>query len=119
VSTPTRWSRWAKWNRDVLHTLADAQREHAGDDSVEEARERSRDVPSVLHVHELANRRAAGACWVLSAAELHHHFGSKTPSKKAIEAGAATFIARLLPDESVAVTAYLRAMPCAVLFGGA
>jgi hypothetical protein len=115
----TAWSIWVKWNQNIGQTLADAQRTYAGDESVEEARERSRTVPSVLHTHELGAKKTAGVCWVLSAAELHEHFGSKTPSKKAIEAGAATFVARLGKNESVAVTAYLRAMPCAVMFAGA
>ena len=116
---PARWSSWAKWNQDVRHTLADAQRTFAGDDSIDEARARARGTPTVLDVHELGAKRGAGVCWVLSPAELHTHFGSKTPSKKAIEAGAAAFIAKLKKGESVAVTAFLRALPCAVMFGGA
>lgn len=114
-----RWSSWAKWNENLQLTLADAQRSFAGEQSIDEARRRSKGVPSVLDLHEIADKRRAGVCWVLSSDELHEHFGSKAPTKKAIEAGAESFIARLAPDESVAVIAYLRSMPCAVLFAGA
>lgn len=112
-----RWSCWAKWNRTLEQTLADAQRAQAGDDSIDEARERATTL-SVLDVHVLGSRRGAGVCWVLSPAELHQHFGSKTPGKKAIEGGVDRFVAKLKPGESVAVTAYLRALPIAVLFAG-
>lgn len=115
---PARWSTWTKWNRNLLQTLGDAQRAQAGDASIDEAAERST-TPSVLDVHELGSKRAAGICWVLSAAELHHHFGSKTPSKKAIEGGAEKFVGQLKKGEAVAVTAYLKGLPCAVLFAGA
>ncbi len=101
----------------MSHTLAEAQVAHAGDDSVDEARAKEREQ-SVLDVHELGTKKAAGQCWVLSAAELHTHFGSKTPSKKAIEAGAESFVAKLVARESIAVTAYHHALPVAVLFAG-
>ena len=115
---PARWSSWAKWNQNVNLTLADAQRAFCGDDSLDEARERAKGQSTVLDVHELSAKRGPGLCWVLTPAELHQHFGSKTPSKKAIEAGAASFIARLQKSEAVAVTAYLQKQPCAVLFAG-
>ncbi|MBL8952040.1 MAG: hypothetical protein JNK82_14750 [Myxococcaceae bacterium] len=113
----SHWSTWAKWNRDVQHSLADAQVAHAGDDSVDEARAKQT-AQSVLDVHQLGAKKGAGTCWVLSGDELHTHFGSKNPSKKAIEAGAASFVAKLKSREAVAVTAYHHAQPVAVLFAG-
>jgi hypothetical protein len=113
----SHWSTWAKWNRALDQTLADAQVAHAGDDSVDEARAKQRQQ-SVLDVHELGAKKGPGVCWVLSGDELHTHFGSKQPSKKAIEAGADSFIAKLGSRESIAVTAYHHALPVAVLFAG-
>jgi hypothetical protein len=110
------WSTWVKWNQSLEKSLSDAQVAEAGDASVDEAREQGK--RGVLDVHVMGPERSPGRCWTLSAAELHQHFGSKRPTKKAIEAGAAGFIAKLGRGESVAVTAYLRALPCAVLFAG-
>ena len=70
---PNGWSSWAKWNKDLGQTLADAQRAHAGDDSIDEARARSRGVPSVLDVHELAAKRARALRHALAEYELRSY----------------------------------------------
>lgn len=104
----------------MKQTLADAQKAAAGDEPVTAVRKRagSGGTASVLDVVELATAAEAGACWVLSAAEHHRHFGSKTPSKKAIEAGIQSFLEGLGRGHAVAVTAYSRGQPSAVLFAG-
>lgn len=114
------WSTWAKWNSSMKQTLADAQKAAAGGEAVTALRRRAGDggTASVLDVFELAQRAAPGACWVLSATDHHRHFGSKTPSKKAIEAGIQSFLGDLGRGQAVAVTAYSRGLPTAVLFAG-
>jgi hypothetical protein len=114
------WGSWVKWNQDLEQTLDDGQILAAGEATVAEARSRAKKagVPSILDVVTLTDRPLLGRCWVLSHDELHHHFGSKTPPRKAIEAGQEAFLARLEPDQHVAVTAYGRGQPIAVLFAG-
>ena len=73
---------------------------------------------SLLDVVALSDRPFLGQCWVLSADELHRYFGSKTPPKKAIEAGAETFLKKLEDEQFVAVIAYMKHLPIAVLFAG-
>jgi hypothetical protein len=116
---PRQWSCWTKWNTSVKRTLDDAQRDAAGDDSIAEARERAgaSGTCSVLDVYALGER-APDVTWALSAREMQQYFGSKTPTKKAIVAGVDSLLAKLGGGASVAVTAYTRGMPSAVLFAG-
>lgn len=115
-----KWSMWVKWNGSMEQTLVDGQHLAAGDESVAEATKRAAKAgaASILNVHVLADHQMLGRIWVLSPAELHQHFGSKAPSKKAIEAGQEAFIDSLEEAQSVAVTAYLKGQPTAVLFAG-
>lgn len=115
-----KWSMWVKWNGSMEQTLVDGQHLAAGDESLAEARARAAKAgaASILSIHTLADHQMLGRIWVLSPAELHHHFGSKAPTKKAIEAGQETFIDGLEEGQSVAVTAYLRGQPAVVLFAG-
>jgi hypothetical protein len=101
-------------------TLADGQRVAAGELGLAEASKRAtRDGgPGILLVHQLADHRMLGRVWVLSGDELHQHFGSKTPAKKAIEADHEHFISKLERGQAVAVTAFLKGQPTVVLFGG-
>jgi hypothetical protein len=116
----TVWSAWVKWDDNMEKTLADGQHLASGDLSVAEARKKggARGTASILDVVTLDDKPHLGRCWVLSTAELHQHFGSKTPPKRAIEAGADAFVAKLERGQSVAVTAYTRGLPTAVLFAG-
>jgi hypothetical protein len=105
------WTEWTKWNQSLEQTLTDAQRQTAGELSVAEFRRKAGGpTHSIVDVEALAN------CWVLSTDELHHHFGSKRPSRKAIEGGAESFVAQLEPGKTVVITAFDRHQPCAVLF---
>ncbi len=115
------WSEWTKWNTTLKQTLDDAQKLAAGDASIAEFRKRAGKAPTngVLDVYALAEKKKAGSCWVLTGAELHEHFGSKAPSKRAIEGGLESFLSKLGKGESVAVTAFARGLPSAVLFAGA
>lgn len=114
------WSTWAKWTGSIEQTFSDAQHEAAGDASLAEAKQRATKsgAPGILTVETLADHQMLGRVWVLSHDELHQHFGSKAPPKKAIEAGQEAFLARLEEGQSVAVTAWARGMPTAVLFAG-
>ena len=108
------------WDGSVEKTLNAGQHQAAGEQSVAEARKRAgpRGTASILDVVTLDDRPHLGRCWVLDGNELHRHFGSKTPHKKAIDAGSESFIARLERGQAIAVTAYARGLPCAVLFAG-
>ena len=114
------WSNWTRWNGSLAQTLDDAQKQVAGDDPIATARKSAGQdgTHSVLDVTSFGPKAAPGTCWVLSAAELHQHFGSKLPTKKVIESGLAQFLESLKLGEAVAVTAYVRGTPSAVLFAG-
>jgi hypothetical protein len=114
------WSTWTRWNTTIEQTLSDAQHEAAGDASLAEAKKRASQTgtPGILTIDTLADHLMLGRVWVLSHDDLHQHFGSKTPPKKAIEAVQQTFIDSLEAGEFVAVTAYARGVPTAVLFAG-
>lgn len=116
----TAWSQWVKWNGSMEQTLVDAHHLAAGEVTVAEARKLATKTgtPGILTVLELADHEMLGRIWVLSPADLHQHFGSKTPSKKAIEADHDAFVEGLEQGQAVAVTAYLRGQPTAVLFAG-
>jgi hypothetical protein len=116
----TTWSQWVKWNGSMEQTLLDGQHQVAGDATIAEARKRAgkTGAPGLLTVDQLADHDMLGRVWVLDGTELHRHFGSKTPTKKAIEADHDAFIERLEAGQAVAVTAYLRGLPTAVLFAG-
>jgi hypothetical protein len=115
----TAWRMWVKWNGSMEQTLIDGQHLAAGDATVADATKAAvrTGSPGILLVHQLADHEMLGRVWVLSAAELHDHFGSKTPTKKAIE-GDTVFVEKLEAGQAVAVTAYLRGQPTAVLFAG-
>lgn len=116
----TTWSMWVKWNGSMEQTLLDGHHHAAGETTIADARRRALATgsPGILTVDQLADHDMLGRIWVLSGAELHRHFGSKTPSKKAIEADHDAFVERLEAGQAVAVTAYLRGQPTAVLFAG-
>lgn len=116
----TTWSTWVKWNGSMQQTLLDGQHLAAGETTIAEARKRAgkTGAPGILTVDQLADHDMLGRVWVLSPAELHQHFGSKTPTRKAIEADHDTFIERLEEGQAVAVTAFLRGQAMAVLFAG-
>jgi hypothetical protein len=116
----TAWSTWVNWDGSMEKTLASGQHLAAGEVSVAEARQRggAKGTASILDVVTLDDRPHLGRCWVLGAPELHDHFGSKTPHKKAIDVGREAFVGKLERGQSVAVTAYARGLPCAVLFAG-
>ncbi len=109
-----------KWNGTIEQTLLDGQHLLAGEATVADARVRAArsGTPSLLDVVTLTDRPFLGRCWVLSHDELHHHFGSKMPPKRAIEAGSASFIAKLEEAQAVAITAFTKGVPTAVLFAG-
>lgn len=109
-----------KWAGSMEQTLLDGQHHAAGDGTIAEARKRAgrSGAPGLLTVDQLADHQMLGRVWVLSPAELHRHFGSKTPTRKAIEADHDTFIARLEEGQAVAITAFLRGQAMAVLFAG-
>lgn len=111
---------WAKWNQSMAQTLSDAQHAAAGELSLAEAKKRAAKsgAPGVLMVDTLSDHLMLGRVWVLSAEDLHQHFGSKTPPRKAIEAGQDSFLETLEEGEFVAVTAFARGVPTAVLFAG-
>jgi hypothetical protein len=117
---PQSWHSWSRWNSTIAQTLDDAQKAAAGDESVAQKRKLAGDdgTRSVLDVYSFAQKAEAGKCWVLSAGELHQHFGSKLPTKKVIESGLKQFLETLERGEAVAVTAYVRGAPSAVLFAG-
>lgn len=114
------WSGWTKWNGTIKQTLDDAQKLAAGDASIAEFRKAAgkASTHSVLDVYALTEKAKAGSCWVLTGAELHEHFGSKAPNKRAIEGGIEGFLSKLGKGEAVAVTAWARGVPSAVLFAG-
>ncbi len=113
---PNGWSTWVKWEGSIEKTLAAGQHAAAGELSLAEARKRS--PGGFLGVAMLDDQRHLGRCWVLGGAELHQHFGSKTPPKRAIDAGREAFVDGLEPGQAVAVTAFARGLPTAVLFAG-
>jgi hypothetical protein len=112
------WTTWVKWNRTMEQTLEDGQQQVAGDATIADARKAAakKGQPSVLDVVTLTDKPFLGRCWVLSPDELHHHFGSKHPPRAAIEAGSASFVAKLEPAQAVAITSYTKGMPTAVMF---
>lgn len=116
----TTWSTWVKWAGSIEQTLIDGQHLAAGDATVAEARQRASQAGTagILSVHQLTDHDMLGRVWVLSPAELHRHFGSKTPTRKAIEADHDTFIERLEEGQAVAITAFNRGQAMAVLFAG-
>lgn len=109
-----------KWSGSMEQTLIDGQHLAAGDATVAEAKKKASQAGAhgILTVHQLADHDMLGRVWVLSAAELHRHFGSKTPTRKAIEADHDTFIERLEEGQAVAITAFNRGQAMAVLFAG-
>ena len=119
ATTMQSWSGWTKWNANIEQTLDDAQKAAAGGASIAEFRKKTKNsgTNGVLDVIGVGMKKK-GNCWVLTAAELHEHFGSKAPSKKAIEGGIESFLAKLGKGEAVAVTSYARGLPAAVLFAG-
>jgi hypothetical protein len=118
ATTTQSWSGWTKWNANIQQTLDDAQKAAAGGVSIAEFRKKTKGTGNgVLDVIAVGAKKK-GHCWVLTAAELHEHFGSKAPSKKAIEGGIESFLAKLGKGEAVAVTSYARGLPAAVLFAG-
>ena len=114
------WSGWTKWNGTIKQTFDDAQKLAAGEVSIAEFRKQAGKAATntVVDVFTLAEKAKSGSCWVLTAAELHEHFGSKAPSKKAIDGGIESFLSKLGKGEAVAVTAWARGTPSAVLFDG-
>jgi hypothetical protein len=116
----TSWSTWVKWEGSMERTLSTGQHLAAGDLSIGEARRRggARGTVSILDIVTLDDLQHLGRCWVLSGPDLHRHFGSKTPHKRAIEAGREAFVADLERGQAVAVTAFVRGLPIAVLFAG-
>ena len=116
----TVWSAWVNWDGSVEKTLAAGQHTAAGELSVAEARRKggAKGTATILDVVTLDDKPHLGRCWVLSADELHRLFGSKTPHKKAIEAGREAFVGKLERGQSVAITAFLKHLPSAVLFAG-
>lgn len=109
------WSAWVPWSGSIEKSLADAQHAAAGEKSLADAKKSGR---GILSLDVLSDHQMLGRCWVLTPAELHQHFGSKTPPKKAIEAGQEAFVEDLEAGQAVAVTAYARGLPTAVLFAG-
>jgi len=109
-----------KWNTSIEQTLIDGHHHVAGDSTIAEARARAAKsrTHSLLDVVALSDRPFLGQCWVLSADELHRYFGSKTPPKKAIDAGAEAFLKKLEDEQFVAIIAYTKHLPIAVLFAG-
>jgi hypothetical protein len=116
----TVWSTWVKWDGSMERTLSTGQHLAAGDLSVVEARLRSgaKGTASILDIVTLDDLPHLGRCWVLGSADLHQHFGSKMPPRKAIEAGREAFVTRLERGQAIAVTAFARRLPSAVLFAG-
>ncbi len=114
------WTTWVKWNASMEQTLVDGQHQAAGEVPVAEARMAAAraGTAGLLDVMTLTDRPFLGRCWVLSQDELHRHFGSKTPHKRAIEAGSASFLDALEDAQAVAITAFTKGMPTAVLFAG-
>jgi hypothetical protein len=112
------WTTWVKWNGTIEQTLIDGHHQVSGEATIAEARKvmLKKGQPSLLDVVTLTDKPFLGQCWVLSHAELHQHFGSKQPPRAAIEAGCASFIAKLDPAQSVAITAYTKGVPTAVMF---
>jgi hypothetical protein len=114
------WSTWVRWNGSIEQTLVDGHHLAAGEASIAEARKAAQKAGAggLLEVMTLTDRPFLGRCWVLSQDELHRHFGSKTPHKKAIEAGAESFLRTLDEAQAVALTAFTKGVPTAVLFAG-
>ncbi|MCC6335513.1 MAG: hypothetical protein IT380_16165 [Myxococcales bacterium] len=116
----TTWRAWVKWNRSMEQTLIDGHHQAAGETTIAEARKHASrtGAPGILLVDQLADHDMLGRVWVLSGEELHRHFGSKTPTRKAIEADHDAFVERLEEGQAVAITAFLRGQAMAVLFAG-
>jgi hypothetical protein len=114
------WSTWVKWAGTIEQTLVAGHHQLAGEATIADARARAlkEGRASLLDVMVLTDRPFLGRCWVLAGDELHRYFGSKNPPKRAIEAGLDSFIAKLEEDQSVAVIAYTKGLPTAVLFAG-
>lgn len=114
------WSTWVPWSGTIEQTLANGQHAAAGETTLADAKRSATKsgAPGILSVDVLTDHPMLGRCWVLTAEELHQHFGSKTPPKKAIEAGQTSFIEGLEEGQAVAVIAFARGVPTAVLFAG-
>ncbi|MFT3837618.1 MAG: hypothetical protein QM723_11540 [Myxococcaceae bacterium] len=112
------WTAWVKWNGTLEQTLLDGQHQLAGETTVAAARARAEKAgtSSLLDVVNLTDKPFLGQCWVLSPDELHRYFGSKTPPKKAIEAGIESFMKKLEKDQAVAITSFTKHLASAVLF---
>jgi hypothetical protein len=112
------WTNWVKWNSSIEQTLLDGQHQLAGDTTVAAARAKAAKAgtASLLDVVNLTDKPFLGQCWVLSADELHRYFGSKTPPKKAIEAGIESFMSKLEKEQAVAITSFTKHLPTSVLF---
>jgi hypothetical protein len=114
------WSIWVKWEGSMEQTLSAGQHLAAGESTIAEARARggTNGTASILDVVVLHDLPRLGRCWVLGSDDLHQHFGSKMPPRKGIEAGREAFVAKLERGQAVAVIAYARGLPSAVLFAG-
>ena len=114
------WSHWSNWNHTIEQTLNDVHKKVAGDEPIAAVRAKAgaSGTRTVLDVDALAAEAQTGACWVLSSKDLHDHFGSKHPTKHAIEGGIESFLKKMSPGQAVAVTAYTLNQPSAVLFAG-
>ena len=114
------WSNWSNWTNTLEKTLDHVQKEIAGDAPIAELRTKAgkAGTGNVLDVDTMATEAQDGACWVLSSKDLHDHFGSKHPTKHGIEGGIESFLGKLKPGQSVAVTSFTRGLPTAVLFAG-
>jgi hypothetical protein len=115
---PSSWTSWVNWSGSIEQTLLDGQHKLAGDSTVAAARAvaSKEGRTSLLDVVNLTDKPFLGQCWVLSADELHRYFGSKTPPKKAIEAGIESFMKKLEKEQAVAITSFTKYLPTAVLF---
>lgn len=115
----TSWRVWTRWNDSMAKTLSDAQHAAAGDLSLSEARKAAAKTgePAILNFDQLADHDMLGRIWVLTGEDLHRCFGSRTPSKKAIESDT-VFLEGLEAGQAVAVTAFSTGKPAAVLFAG-
>jgi len=118
-ATVESWKSWRSFNKTVEQTLDDVQHEVAGDEPIAAVRKRAgkKGTNTVLDVDALSPKEKPGMCWVLGHDDLHLHFGSKHPTKRAIEGGIDQFLVKH-PGRAVAVTAYARGLPSAVLFAG-
>jgi hypothetical protein len=109
-----------KWNASIEQTLLDGQHQLAGETTVQAARAKAAKAGTacLFDVVNLTDKPFLGQCWVLSPDELHRYFGSKTPPKKAIEAGIESFLKKLEVEQQVAITTFTKGAPIAVLFAG-